>query len=120
MDTDSLKIPTMLLQPYIENALKHGLLHKKGNKTLMVYFEKFEKHLEIKIEDNGIGREKSAALNLKRNKFHRSFATDALDKRVALLNDLTQKDYAVYIKDKKNTSGNAAGTVVTLKLPLNY
>ena len=64
IDTELTKIPTMLLQPFIENAIKHGLLHLKRMKLLTIDFRRNDNALEIWIDDNGIGRKKSGELNV--------------------------------------------------------
>lgn len=85
LEVELINIPVMLLQPYIENALKHGLLHKAGDRRLTVAFSKMEGGFRCAIEDNGIGREASARINEQRKK-HRSFAVSAIAERVELLN----------------------------------
>ena len=57
----------MLLQPYVENAVKHGLLHKQGNKKVTISFDIQNSELYIGIDDNGIGRQKSNELNQIKN-----------------------------------------------------
>jgi hypothetical protein len=60
---ESIEIPSMIIQPYVENAIKHGLLHKVGDKRLMVVFEQVGRQLLVTIDDNGIGRKRSGELN---------------------------------------------------------
>ena len=77
-NSEVIKIPTMLVQPYVENALKHGLLHKKDNRELSISISKpSENIIQCIVEDNGIGREKSKAINQKRQHQHKSFALKA-------------------------------------------
>jgi ligand-binding sensor domain-containing protein/two-component sensor histidine kinase len=89
LDLPEVQIPPLLVQPYVENAIKHGLLHKKGEKTLKIKFEEVFKEqkrmLACTIEDNGIGRKKSQELQALRTKNHTSFATGATAKRLELL-----------------------------------
>lgn len=111
------KIPTMLLQPYIENAIKHGLLHKKGDKKLHIdFYEKSEK-IVITIDDNGIGRKKSNELNNIKTKRHKSFATDAMQKRIDILNLNKQEKISLQYIDKVNEAGVSTGTTVILEIP---
>lgn len=119
-DLDNIKIPTMLLQPYVENAVKHGLLHKKEEKYLEINFEKENDDLKITIEDNGIGRKKSMELNKIKNKNHQSFATEATQNRIDLLNQFTQRNIHIEISDLENDLGQILGTRVALILPINY
>jgi LytS/YehU family sensor histidine kinase len=120
IDVDNIKIPTMLLQPYVENAVKHGLLHKQGVKKLEIHFEKVENLLKISIEDHGIGRRKSEELNAIKNKNHISFATKAMQNRIELLNEFTQTTSTISFIDKTNQQGKPTGTVVVLTIPISY
>lgn len=116
VDIDNFKIPTLLLQPYVENAVKHGLLHKKGLKKLLIIFEKELNSVKISIDDNGIGRKKSAALNAIKNKNHYSFATEAMQNRIELLNKFTNTETTIRFIDKLNHNG----TIVVLHIPISY
>ncbi len=119
IDTDNTKIPSMLLQPYVENAIKHGLLHKQGEKKLLIQFEKTSENLRITIDDNGIGRKKSAELNSIKNKKHNSFATKATQNRIELLNQMNNQNISICFIDKSNNSLSAAGTTVVVIIPIN-
>lgn len=117
-NSDSINIPTMLIQPYIENALKHGLLHKKGNRKLIISIRKVsDKIIECIIEDNGIGREKSKEINLKRKSQHKSFALKATTERLDLLNYGRDKKIGVDIIDLQEDN-QVTGTKVILKIPI--
>jgi hypothetical protein len=120
IDIENIKIPSMLLQPYVENAVKHGLLHKKGEKKLTIDFERILDSLKITIDDNGIGRQKSAELNAIKNKDHMSFATEAMQNRIALLNQYKQKNIAIYFEDKFNKNEQSLGTKVIIEIPITY
>lgn len=120
VDADNIKIPTMLLQPYVENAVKHGLLHKKGKKHLQIRFEKEDDVLKISIDDNGIGRQKSEELNAIKNKKHHSFATEAMQNRVTLLNQFNRKNITIQYTDKANTNNEPTGTLVVFEIPITY
>ncbi|WP_397363606.1 histidine kinase [Olleya sp. R77988] len=117
-NSEMINIPTMLIQPYVENALKHGLLHKKGDRKLNVSISKIsEKTIECIIEDNGIGREKSREINKKREGQHKSFALKATTERLDLLNYGLENKIGVKIIDlKENDQGT--GTKVVLKIPI--
>ena len=120
IDAENIKIPAMLLQPYVENAVKHGLLHKQGEKTLAIHIEKKVETIKISIDDNGIGRQKSNELNQIKNKRHTSFSTAATQKRIDLLNQFTHKNISIHYIDKTNTSHQATGTTVVFEIPITY
>lgn len=117
IDCDLVKIPTMLIQPYVENAIKHGLLHKKEIKLLDIYFYKKDNILEIKINDNGIGRKKSSELNRIKNKNHQSFATDAIQNRINLINQYNNKNISIEIIDNFTPTNQPSGTTIIIKIP---
>ncbi len=117
IDPKKVEVPSLLIQPYVENAVKHGLLHRKGNKNLSVSLVLMENAtmLEVRIDDNGIGREKAGEL---RSEKHKSFATQATSSRLDLLNVENAHKIGVEIIDKKDEAGNANGTLVILRIPL--
>ncbi len=116
----NIKIPALLIQPYIENAFKHGLRHKDGKKELHINFKvNFEKNcLIISISDNGIGRAASAQLNLQHNT-HQSFATEATAKRIALLNSNKKDIVNVEIIDNISENNSPTGTTVIITISIN-
>jgi len=95
----TLHIPTMLLQPYVENAIKHGLLHKKGPQELSINFSHKEGLLICEIIDNGVGRKKSKEINARREKSYPSFSTKANKKRIDLIRESTNKPISLEIFD---------------------
>ena len=120
LDLKTIKVPSLFIQPYIENALKHGLLHKKENRILKVDFE-LSPNKEIlicTIEDNGIGRAASAELNASRAHVHKSFATTANQRRVELINKTKKNKTTVVIEDLYDTNKMAVGTRVVITIPL--
>ncbi len=116
IDAYSLQLPSMIIQPFIENALKHGLLHKKGNKTLQVTFT-LETALICVIEDNGIGRKHANEIKIRQANATSSFATEATEKRIDLLNSYSHVNYTFNIIDLLD-DGKSIGTRVILTLPL--
>lgn len=116
--SDLIQIPSMIIQPYVENAVKHGLLNKKGTKKVRIHFTLIEnKFLQISIVDNGIGREQSNLLNLQRKDKPKSFATKAIENRIDLLNKQSKNQISIRIDDLKD-QGLPVGTAVFLIIPL--
>ncbi|WP_396163680.1 histidine kinase [Flavobacterium sp.] len=109
-------IPSFLLQPFVENAIKHGLLHKNGAKKIEVKFEEKSNYIVCEITDNGIGREASQKINLKRNK-HQSFATKASQTRLELLNQNSVNKIELQIFDLCDANKQSSGTKVVLLIP---
>lgn len=120
LKTDEIKIPAMIIQPYIENAIKHGLLHKRNSRKLAVSFAPGLNSdvLICKVTDNGIGRKQSQELNIIRNRTYTSFATGATQKRLELLNAERKAQIAVVYDDLLHADGTPAGTTVTLNIPV--
>lgn len=114
---DSIEFPPMLIQPYVENAIKHGLLHKESDRTLFILFEEIKNHLVITIDDNGIGRKRSEELNKIKNDKYQSFSTQANEKRLEILNRTNDK-IAVKIIDKLDANQQSLGTKVILTIPI--
>jgi hypothetical protein len=111
-------LPSMLIQPYIENALKHGLMHKKNDRTLLIDFSLNENCLQVIIDDNGVGRKKSNEINQQRANRYQSFATKANQKRLELLNVGHKQQIGIDIIDKIDADNQAIGTKVVLKIPI--
>ena len=118
LSVDTLKIPGLILQPFIENAIWHGLSSKKGKKKITLNIEEYQHtHIKISILDNGIGRKKSA--EIKQNKIHKK---DSLGIKI---NEERLENFA---KDYKNNydlefidlyeDDKAIGTEVVLKIPI--
>ncbi len=86
LELNFLEIPTLITIPFIENAIKHGLLHKTGDKKLDINITGSNERVLISIKDNGVGRKKSEEINRASRKEHVSFATEAMNKRVERIN----------------------------------
>lgn len=113
---NDIEIPPMLIQPFVENALKHGLLHKKGNKFLSVIFELDNEILTCEITDNGIGRQKSNEIKQRQKKTHNSFSVKSIHTRFDILKDLYGHDLGVDFEDL-SVNNEPSGTKVLLKIP---
>ena len=118
ISTETTFIPSMIIQPFIENAIKHGLLHKKNDWLLNITFNKKDNQLVVCIDDNGIGRKRSEELNKHKSK-HQSFASNANQKRLAILNKGLPQSIGLEIIDKADAHGNALGTSVIMYIPFS-
>ena len=106
-DIASYQIPPMLLQPYIENAIWHGLRYRDSKGVLKVSVApKSENEIAICITDNGIGRKKSQSLKTQNQKKQKSKGMGIIQKRVAILNDMYSDKVSIAISDlEKDGSG---------------
>lgn len=118
VESEELMIPSMFIQPYIENAFKHGLIHKKKNKILTVSFQKENDHLLCIIDDNGIGREKADEINDRRKKTRLNFSTAANMQRIDLLNQHQKNNIRLEIIDKMENE-TPIGTCVKIYFDLS-
>ena len=116
-----LQIPPMLIQPFVENAINHGLLHKKnGIGKLSIDFSVSEQMLKIIISDNGIGRIASMSLSSHKDFLHVSKGITLTEMRISRLNFSETNKIKLVIKDKNDSSGNPTGTDVELMIPLIF
>lgn len=113
---ETILVPTLIVQPFVENAIKHGLLHKSGIKKLSVHFE-FGNELICTIEDNGVGRAVAMEIKKRQNVSHQSFSTGAIAKRLQMLEEQIGVKSNYETIDLKDEDGNALGTKVILHLP---
>lgn len=115
VDIEKYFVPAMLLQPYVENAIRHGmrfLENKKGQININISIA--NKCVVCEIDDNGIGREKAAEL---KSKMHFEYQSKGMNisRRRAELYNIDQQ-----VTDKKDENGNATGTTITVKIPLDF
>jgi LytS/YehU family sensor histidine kinase len=117
LDISGVKVPALLLQPYVENSFKHGLRHKIGPKRLKIEINlsDVDELLIVTISDNGIGRVASTLLNAQNRSEHQSFASAAIEKRIQLLN--FEKKDVVGIEIRDNFEGEVpTGTTVIIRI----
>lgn len=119
MDLEKTMIPPLLIQPYVENAIWHGLMQKKGEKGMLsISISKRKNNLICYVEDNGIGREAADRLKSKSAMKRKSYGMKITSDRLDALNHLAGTKASVQIFDLKNDQGEAAGTRVELVIPL--
>lgn len=117
-EADQLLIPSMIIQPHVENAIKHGLMHKEGEKQLEIHFTKEAGRIRCVIHDNGIGRKEAIKL-MAAKKSHNSFSGEANARRISLMNELYGNHIEFSIEDQME-NGKPAGTRVIFSYPLKY
>lgn len=111
-----LQVPPMLIQPFIENAVWHGLRYKKGHGKLSVTVSEEGKNILVTVLDDGIGREKSKAQKTENQRKQKSEGLENVSKRIALINELYGKNYEISVRDADGTAEDV-GTLVTIKIP---
>lgn len=123
LDLDNLMIPPMLLQPFVENAIWHGLLHKEDNNCLEINIAaKNKETLVLSVRDNGIGMENSQRIN-KGSKKGKSFGMDITKKRIELINkefDKFDNKSKIEINNLKDENNIAMGTEINVFVPKIY
>lgn len=119
LDIEALKVPPLIIQPYTENAIWHGLMHREDKGQLDIEVSEEEDHLYFKIADNGIGRKQAAAIASKSATKHKSMGLKITQDRIAMVQKANGES-PVKIIDLENADGSAAGTEVIIKMPLIY
>jgi len=110
------EIPSMLIQPFVENAIKHGLLHKKEEKRLFIKFETHLNNLHISIEDNGIGRQHASEIRQRQAQRVQHFTMNATQQRIDLLNKMGKFKIHFEVIDLFDSQQVSAGTRVEINI----
>lgn len=120
IDADEVKIPTLLIQPFVENAIWHGLMHKEGKRELKIEFTDMNDHVQCVIEDNGIGRQRAAEIKITsgRDKSHTSKGIKVSVERLNAMHKNGGPRGSMVISDLVDPSGEATGTRVQINLPI--
>ena len=117
IDIHKENISPMIVQPFVENAIIHGLIPRQQNMQLLIEIYKEKDNILFIIEDNGIGRTKAAELNKKREVSHRSYGIQITEERIELINKIINKNIKTEIIDLTDDKGNNLGTRVVLNFP---
>ncbi|MEO5943776.1 MAG: histidine kinase [Ferruginibacter sp.] len=117
IDINTLYIPPMLIQPFTENAIWHGLMHKKAPGSLEIQLCAANKILTCTIIDNGIGRNMAATLKSRSAEKNKSMGVNITSGRLALLNQSKNEEAFLKIEDLVDGEGNGNGTKVILTIP---
>ena len=119
LQPDTQEIPSMLIQPYVENAIWHGLLHKETTGNLLIEFKKTaDGQLIVMVEDDGVGRSRAAELKSKQVLKKKSYGMQITEDRIALINRLNKIQASCRVLDLTDEQGRPAGTRVELVIPL--
>ncbi|MBI9033290.1 MAG: histidine kinase, partial [Bacteroidales bacterium] len=110
-------IPSFFIQPFVENAIWHGLMNLQRAGEVSVVIEKNEDDVKIIIQDNGVGREKAQSIKKYKVKGHTSMGVDISMQRLELVNRLHHTNYQLIIEDLKSEKGIPMGTKVSFNLP---
>jgi sensor histidine kinase YesM len=117
INTENLVLPPMLIQPYIENAIWHGLMYKKEPGGLLtVDLKEYDQTIEVKITDNGVGRAAAEALKSKSALQEKSYGMKITAERMRVVNMAYKIDANAQVNDLLDKAGQPAGTEVVLSL----
>ncbi len=118
LDLEAISIPPLLIQPFIENALWHGLSPKQGHKELKLkIYPKNERYFIIEIIDNGIGRQRAAEIKQARTFKRESVGIKLSEERLRHFTKNFSGDYRIVFKDLFDSQGQPAGTKVIIEIP---
>ena len=120
IDVELLKVPPLIIQPYVENAIWHGLMHKEEKGQLDIEINMQNNSLFIKITDDGVGRKSSEMHNSKYATKHKSVGLKITAERIAKIQNADASESPVEIKDLIYADGTPAGTEVIIKIPCIY
>jgi LytS/YehU family sensor histidine kinase len=124
LDQEEVMVPSLLLQPFAENAIWHGLLNKDGDKRLTISFGNGDECITCRIIDNGIGREKAEAMKQQQVQipFYESKGIRIVKERLGLLEQRTGKKSGIKLTDlyADIDKTNATGTMVEIDIPFYY
>ncbi len=120
IDEGYIQIPPMIIQPFAENSVKHGLLHKEGERILTITFTATpeNEYLVCTVTDNGVGRAKATEINKTTRFDHDSFSIATMKKRLNLMGKAMHKQFTIEYTDMKNQTGAATGTSVSISIPI--
>jgi LytS/YehU family sensor histidine kinase len=117
LEADSIAIPPMLAQPFIENSIEHGIKNMELKGAIEILFKKENNEIHFEVKDNGIGMERSFAIK-EDKKSHQSLATKITRERLSILNRSKQGKIKLLIEEMKDAFNNVVGTQVSFNIPL--
>ena len=114
-----IELPSMIVQPFVENAMLHGIMHREDGGKVHIHFILHSDWLEITIEDNGVGRLKSAAYKSENTEPHQSIGIQVATKRLEALKKNDTTPAGINIIDLFDDAGEGCGTKVVVAIPVN-
>lgn len=117
IDRELVSIPPMIIQPYVENSILHGMAHKKDRGQILVRLSPLDEGLECRVEDNGVGRQKAAELRSKTVLPHKSMGLAVTEERLNLINPHKGNVEPIRVIDRVDTNHQPTGTTVIILLP---
>lgn len=117
LDQDMCTIPTLLLQPFVENSIWHGLSGKENGGVVRIDVSREGRYIRCRIEDNGIGRAAAAKRRRNGSGHHQSKGIAITDSRLRLINSVIEKDLTIHYTDLVNDDHSPAGTSVEIYFP---
>jgi LytS/YehU family sensor histidine kinase len=118
VETERVQVPPLLLQPYVENAIWHGLMHKDDQGNIEIIIEMKNNQLFMTITDDGVGREKSALFKSKYDNNNKSLGMSITKDRIILLNKIYQNKARIDVIDLYDKNNNSAGTRIEISVPV--
>jgi len=118
IDLEAIKVPSLILQPFLENALWHGLSTKKDNKEIQLEVTKNNDFVKISITDNGVGRIKADKIKKSKVLKRKSVGLTITNDRLTNFYKSYEKDYSLNIKDLYDSNNIASGTRVIINIPI--
>ena len=120
VEQEFIEVPPMLIQPYVENAIWHGLMHKEGGGKVSIEVSQMnDKYLNISIKDNGVGREKANELKSRTGTTQKSFGMKINAERLDIIKQLYNLEARIALEDLKHADQSSAGTKVSLEIPIH-
>ena len=119
IDTESATMPPLILQPFIENAIWHGLQYKPESGHIDIKISKQDEYMIFKIKDNGVGRLFAKQMNTHHSENNKSLGLKITAERLAVINEVKRTNALFEITDLFNDTNKPSGTLITLKLPYN-
>lgn len=110
-------VPPMLLQPFVENAILHGIVPKYGKGSLQITLKRLHASLHCIIRDDGIGRKAASEIKDKSGLLHAGQSTSILQERIELFNRLFKTEISLSYTDLSDSSGKPSGTIVNIVIP---